>query len=332
MGASGSPATCAAACRSGRVRAGRRWLAGPPDPRPRRSRCRAPRMRCRPWRPGVSVLVGAIQGARLIHQGGVVFNVGVVRSADASAVLGTRPGLDGVQDRFIRLGRSRLPPTEPSSRRQARAVEGITNRRKLHRHRPRCRRSPSSAVPWPSGRQLPRCAATLCVSPAAPWLREIAHVGGAAAAFLHRSPLFLCEVQRRSGWALRPHQSIGPNLDRSVIVVSFLANPPCGEQSRCADHDVGLFGDVVWGGVRPRLSTTWVSISTPSPYRGEGEVETCISVELSSTPADASSCLRPDHGDTPITSQALCEWECTCGWRLTVLGGRVAEVRWDLGG
>ena len=79
MGASGSPATCAAACRSGRVRAGRRWLAGPPDPRPRRSRCRAPRMRCRPWRPGVSVLVGAIQGARLIHQGGVVFNVGVVK-------------------------------------------------------------------------------------------------------------------------------------------------------------------------------------------------------------------------------------------------------------
>ena len=78
---------------------------------------------------------------------------------------------------------------------------------------------------------------------------KIAHVGGAAAAFLHRSPLFLCEVQRRSGWALRPHQSIGPNLDRSVIVVSFLANPPCGEQSRCADHDVGLFGDVVWGGV-----------------------------------------------------------------------------------
>ena len=97
---------------------------------------------------------------------------------------------------------------------------------------------------------------------------KIAHVGGAAAAFLHRSPLFLCEVQRRSGWALRPHQSIGPNLDRSVIVVSFLANPPCGEQSRCADHDVGLFGDVVWGGVRPRLSTTWVSICTPSPYRG----------------------------------------------------------------
>ena len=97
---------------------------------------------------------------------------------------------------------------------------------------------------------------------------KIAHVGGAAAAFLHRSPLFLCEVQRRSGWALRPHQSIGPNLDRSVIVVSFLANPPCGEQSRCADHDVGLFGDVVWGGVRPRLSTTWVSISTPPPYRG----------------------------------------------------------------
>ena len=75
-------------------------LQRPPDPRPRRSRCRAPRMRCRPWRPGVSVLVGAIQGARLIHQGGVVFNVGVVRSADASAVLGTRPGLDGVQDRF----------------------------------------------------------------------------------------------------------------------------------------------------------------------------------------------------------------------------------------
>ena len=39
------------------------------------------------------------------------------------------------------------------------------------------------------------------------------------------------------------------------------------------------------------------------PLQGEGEVETCISVELSSTPADASSCLRPDHGDTPITSQ-----------------------------
>ena len=115
MGAAGWPATCAAACRSARVRAGRRWPAGPPDPRPRRSRCRAPRMRCRPWRPGVSVLVGAIQGARLIHQGGVVFNVGVVRSADASAVLGTRPGLDGVQDRFIRLRRGRLPPTEPSS-------------------------------------------------------------------------------------------------------------------------------------------------------------------------------------------------------------------------
>ena len=68
------------------------------------------------------------------------------------------------------------------------------------------------------------------------------------------------------------------------------------------------------------------------PLQGEGEVETCISVELSSTPADASSCLRPDHGDTPITSQALREWECTGGWRLTVLGGRVAELRWGLGG
>src|SRR5258708_36751105 len=27
----------------------------------------------------------------------------------------------------------------------------------------------------------------------------------------------------------------------------------------------------------------------------------------------------------------LREWECTCGWRLTVLGGRVAEVRWGSG-
>ena len=28
---------------------------------------------------------------------------------------------------------------------------------------------------------------------------------------------------------------------------------------------------------------------------------------------------------------ALREWECTCGWRLTVLGGGVAEVRWRSG-
>src|ERR1700738_1591434 len=28
---------------------------------------------------------------------------------------------------------------------------------------------------------------------------------------------------------------------------------------------------------------------------------------------------------------ALREWECMCGWRLTVLGGRVAEVRWGSG-
>jgi hypothetical protein len=157
--------------------------------------------------------------------------------------------------------------------RQSRAVEGVTDRRQLDRvghvvvdrHLQQFARHP---------------------------------VGG----FLDALPRFA--LQRRSGWALRPHRSIGPNLDRSVIVVSFLANPPCGEQSRCADHDVGLFGaGVGWGGMRPRLSTTSVSISTPPPLQGEGEVETRIRVELLCTPADASSCLRPDHGDTPIMSQ-----------------------------
>ena len=78
--------------------------------------------------------------------------------------------------------------------------------------------------------------------------RSLLHSGALHHSSMH-SELRRARSVAPGGRCVRPHRSIGPNLDRSVIVVSFLANPPCGEQSRCADHDVGLFGDVVWGGV-----------------------------------------------------------------------------------